>query len=205
MAHQLVKPGFTSLTTSTLDSATVRNMIDVHGFTRGEHLEVLPMPGHRSNELIVSGPGSAGFGPPIDRLIIPGPAASTINWPEQIRNAIDIVFGGGNQLQEPVDIPIPGGVMLPDPGTPGGPIMPFPGGGSPCSRNTRVPFQVQPNGMMGCPCGYHPEKQGKPYCVRNRRMNPLNPRALSRATRRVGGFARAVQRARTIKKVCRSL
>jgi len=62
-----------------------------------------------------------------------------------------------------------------------------------------------PNGFPGCPTGYHPEKAGKAYCVRNRRMNPLNPRALSRATRRVGGFARAVKRARTLKKVCKSL
>jgi len=61
------------------------------------------------------------------------------------------------------------------------------------------------NGTFGCQSGYHPEKSDKGYCVRNRRMNSLNPRALSRASRRVGGFARAVKRARTLKKVCRSL
>lgn len=66
-------------------------------------------------------------------------------------------------------------------------------------------FIQLPNGTTGCPSGYHPEKQDKPYCVRNRRMNALNPRALSRASRRVGGFARAVKRARTLKKVCKSL
>jgi len=62
-----------------------------------------------------------------------------------------------------------------------------------------------PNGLPDCPRGYHFNKAGQPWCVRNRRMNPLNPRALSRASRRIGGFARAVKRARTIKRVVKSL
>ena len=50
----------------------------------------------------------------------------------------------------------------------------------------------------GCPSGYHLNKgtywtlQGVVYpgtrCVKNRRMNPLNPRALRRAIRREGSF-----------------
>lgn len=62
-----------------------------------------------------------------------------------------------------------------------------------------------PNGLPDCPRGFHFHKGGRPWCVRNRRMNALNPRALSRASRRVGGFARAVKRARTLKKVVRNL
>ena len=67
------------------------------------------------------------------------------------------------------------------------------------------PYVNLADGTVGCISGYHPEKSGRGYCVRNRRMNALNPRALSRASRRVGGFARAVKRARTLKKICRSL
>jgi len=62
-----------------------------------------------------------------------------------------------------------------------------------------------PNGLPECPQGFHFHKGHQRWCVHNRRMNSLNPRALSRASRRIGGFARAVKRARTIKRVCKSL
>lgn len=45
-----------------------------------------------------------------------------------------------------------------------------------------------------CPQGYHPEKSGKPYCVRNRRMNVGNARALRRGMRRVQGFEKLARR-----------
>lgn len=56
--------------------------------------------------------------------------------------------------------------------------------------------------MIGgaCPAGYHPNKQdgaGGPagtYCVRNRRMNPMNHRAAMRAIRRVKGARKTLQR-----------
>ncbi len=64
---------------------------------------------------------------------------------------------------------------------------------------------VGPNGLPECPQGFHFHKGHQRWCVHNRRMNPLNPRALSKAGRRIGGFARAVKRARTIKRVCKSL
>jgi len=57
-----------------------------------------------------------------------------------------------------------------------------------------------------CPKGYHMEKSGKPYCVRNRRRNVGNARALRRAISRVQGFeglfrkAFAVKGAVTVKK-----
>lgn len=50
-----------------------------------------------------------------------------------------------------------------------------------------LPSTVDANGMPICPSGYHFEKQGKGYCVRNRRMNPLNPRAARRSIRRIKG------------------
>lgn len=45
-----------------------------------------------------------------------------------------------------------------------------------------------------CPQGFHPEKATKAYCVRNRRMNIANPRALRRGMRRVQGFEKLARR-----------
>lgn len=48
-----------------------------------------------------------------------------------------------------------------------------------------------------CPSGYHLAKDGSGRCVRNRRMNSLNPRAFRRAVRRLKGarrFAREVEK-----------
>jgi len=212
MAHQLIKAGFSTLDVAALGPATVRNMIDNFGYQQELHEEAVlvgfPMPAIQRETVMpggftfVQGPGTIGFDP-IAPFTIPGPTASTTNWPELIRTGIDIALGRDprvavSTLQEPVE----GGLMRPqttqmqDPN-----VMP-----QLISRTGgRTPFIRMPNGLPGCPTGYHPEKAGKPYCVRNRRMNPLNPRALSRATRRVGGFARAVKRARTLKRICRTL
>lgn len=47
-----------------------------------------------------------------------------------------------------------------------------------------------------CPEGFHKAKDGSQKCVRNRRMNVANPRALRRGLRRVAGFGKLAQRAR---------
>ncbi len=51
-------------------------------------------------------------------------------------------------------------------------------------------------GQACCPPGFHPHKDPREggRCVRNRRMNPLNPRALRRAIRREEGFSRLAKR-----------
>jgi len=213
MAHQLIKAGSSPIGTSGLSAATIRNMIDNFGFSAELHSELVvvanpeqslslegtTMPGGFQ---FVQGPGTTGFDP-IAPLMIPGGTASTMNWPQLIRDGIDMVLGrggNGNSLQE--NAPIEGGLMRPQVGGEQSPVL-FPTAVS--RTGGRAPFIRMPNGLPGCPTGYHPEKSGQPYCVRNRRMNPLNPRALSRATRRVGGFARAVKRARTLKRICRTL
>ena len=63
--------------------------------------------------------------------------------------------------------------------------------------------EIPPGNGASCPTcckGFHPNKSrgcdGMPpgsKCVKNRRMNPLNPRALKRAVRRAKGFERAVK------------
>jgi len=60
---------------------------------------------------------------------------------------------------------------------------------------TGLPRGARPFGPDGlCACGFHPEKSGKGYCVRNRRMNVANPRALRRGMRRVSGFEKLARR-----------
>jgi len=159
--------------------------------------------GFTSSIKFVPGPGFPGF-PSIDPLIVPGGVPSTINIPALIRDAINIFTD-----KTPDFFQAPEGPLVLPPGSPTPGVFPpggFQNGFPPQQRSGgRAAFITMPNGLPGCPSGYHPEKQGQPYCVRNRRMNPLNPRALSRATRRVGGFARAVKRARTLKKICKTL
>lgn len=46
-------------------------------------------------------------------------------------------------------------------------------------------YAPQVMGMVGCPKGYHQAKDGSGKCVRNRRMNPANGRAIRRATSRL--------------------
>lgn len=91
--------------------------------------------------------------------------------------------GGGN----PPGIQLPGGMTV----NPFG-ILP---GGEPFITPTRV---VPVDGR--CPPGWHLNKQdGKygpagTYCVRNRKPNPLNPRALKRSLNRAEGFEKFAKR-----------
>lgn len=50
------------------------------------------------------------------------------------------------------------------------------------------------SGFMTCPRGYHPDKATGTRCVRNRSMNPTNPKALRRAMRREESFIRMARR-----------
>lgn len=54
---------------------------------------------------------------------------------------------------------------------------------------------LAPRAMGGvCPSGYHPDKRTGTRCVRNRRMNIANPRALRRSMRRVKGFEKLARK-----------
>jgi len=225
VGHQLTKAGRSPISTGSLTAATIRNFIDNFGFEWVAHSTSIhgPQSGQQSTGgssmggfQFIQGPGTSGFDPiaPLVPFTTPSSLASgglpagivAPDWRELTRVAITALMGQGND-------PISGGVMVPVPGAPGGsapvPIGPgFGGLTGGCGRGAfrnRTPWIMGPNGFPTCPRGFHPLKNGQPFCVRNRRMNPLNPRALSRAGRRVGGFARAVKRARTLKRVCASL
>ena len=87
------------------------------------------------------------------------------------------------------------------------PRFPLPPGGA---GGRRMPLPVPipfPGGMgamggaSGCPKGYQPAKDPRTglrtgHCVRIRRMNPTNPKALRRALRRAEGFGKLAQRAK---------
>ena len=51
-----------------------------------------------------------------------------------------------------------------------------------------------------CPAGFHLEKAGRGYCVRNRRMNVTNPRALRRSISREKGFQRLASKVGYVKR-----
>jgi len=53
---------------------------------------------------------------------------------------------------------------------------------------------VAPDATGCCPSGYHLDKRTGTKCVRNRRMNVANPRALRRSMRRVQGFEKLARR-----------
>lgn len=53
---------------------------------------------------------------------------------------------------------------------------------------------VLPSAGGACPTGWHMDKRTRSRCVRNRRMNPLNGRAASRAIRRIKGARKMLQK-----------
>jgi len=84
--------------------------------------------------------------------------------------------------------PVPGGAAMP-----GGGLLPAAGaviGGAVAG------FQQAQVPAGACMAGYHPRKDKRlPFkCVRNRRMNIANPRALRRGMRRVKGFEKLARR-----------
>jgi len=73
------------------------------------------------------------------------------------------------------------------------PVPQFRGGGMPAAP--RVVGMENLGGAAGCcPVGFHLAKDGSGRCVRNRRMNVANPRALRRSMRRVQGFEKLAKR-----------
>ncbi|MCI0372637.1 MAG: hypothetical protein L0214_14995 [candidate division NC10 bacterium] len=95
------------------------------------------------------------------------------------------ILSGAGTTGAPPQMP---GLQLPAPMRPGQGIgLPGPFRVSP----TRIlpggqPFLTREGGA--CPPGHHLDKRTGSYCVKNRRMNPANPRALRRAIRREKGF-----------------
>lgn len=93
-----------------------------------------------------------------------------------------IVFGGPSPIQQPQRTPplLPGRI-------PPGPQVVY-SGNQHCGTCGKQPCGQAVDSSGCCPKGCHPDKKWGMKCVRNRRMNALNPRALRRALRRVDQF-----------------
>ena len=116
-----------------------------------------------------------------------GPPAIAAGLPTILRGLPNILKG----------LPIPG--RLP-PTIPPIPRLPRGGGGLPRGGFPRLPPILPIPGLDfgggatgGCPAGFHLAKDGSGRCVRNRRMNVMNPRAAKRAIRRIKGARKMLQ------------
>lgn len=98
------------------------------------------------------------------------------------------VVAPGQQVAIPAPPPVPGAGAMP-----GGGLLPaagqFVGSAIAGYQGAAVAGGV-------CPVGFHPRKDRRlPFkCVRNRRMNIANPRALRRGMRRVQGFEKLARK-----------
>ena len=76
-------------------------------------------------------------------------------------------------------------------------LPPVPGGLPPVFGGAIPPGAIAPGSPGACPspccAGQHLDKATGTKCVSNRRMDPLNPKALRRAIRRAKGFERFVK------------
>jgi len=143
-------------------------------------------------------PGVIGPLAPVAPTIMPttirsAPNAFTLGLPPlQLPGGIgvtlpNITFGGAQApFQQPTRTP----PLLPGRIPPAPLAFPQTGGCGGCAKC--VPGGAVVNGC--CPKGCHPDKKYGVKCVRNRRMNPLNPRALRRSLRRIDQFENFVNR-----------
>jgi len=96
---------------------------------------------------------------------------------------------------------VPAAPVPAPPAVPGAGAFPGAGYGIPAAAGAVIGgaiagYQGAPVAGGVCPAGYHPRKDRRlPFkCVRNRRMNIANPRALRRGMRRVKGFEKLARR-----------
>ena len=110
---------------------------------------------------------------------------------------------GGKRTQQPFQIPgtvagqisFPGGTSVGMGFMPQGRLPPYTAAGpGVLAGGGQLPRGARPMMNGVCETGYHPVKTGANYCVRNRRMNIANPRALRRGMRRVSGFEKLARR-----------
>jgi hypothetical protein len=93
-----------------------------------------------------------------------------------------------NDIIQRIPIPRPTPPRLPTP-TPAPRPAPAPGRRIPLPIPIPIPGDIfNGNGNAQCPPGYHKDKTTGTKCVRNRKMNALNPRALKRSISRICRF-----------------
>lgn len=115
--------------------------------------------------------------------ILPGPFGAVA------KGLGGLIGGGGGAVPPPRNVvrgPIPqlNIPAIPTPGFGGAVARALPGGSSGYGCATG-----------GCETGYHLDKTRGEKCVRNRRTNYTNPKALSRAAKRMDGFVTVARKA----------
>ena len=117
-------------------------------------------------------------------------------WKKVVKPALGYALGGAivGEVLTPGTVPVPAAPPVPGAAAfPGGGLIPAAGqfvGGA------LAGYQGAVSTAGACPAGYHLRKDRRlpPKCVRNRRMNIANPRALRRGMRRVKGFEKLARR-----------
>lgn len=113
------------------------------------------------------------------------------DWRSLIPQIPPITIGGGGGSLTPFSQPRQQPPLLPG-RIPPAPLA-FPTGQA-CRSCGKQPCGQAVDSSGCCPKGCHPDKKYGVKCVRNRRMNALNPRALRRALRRVDQFENFVNK-----------
>lgn len=133
-----------------------------------------------------SGKGDPGLISSIGSIV--GAVGSVIGGPAGVvGSVIKRVTGGSRPAAPPVRglaRPTGGIPSIPTPGIVGAAQRLVPGGAS--------GYQ---SGGCGCGTGHHMDKATGTRCVKNRKTNYTNPKALSRATKRVDGFVTVAKKA----------
>ena len=117
-------------------------------------------------------------------------------WKKVVKPALGYAIGGaiiGEVLTPGTE------VAVRDPQAPPGTVMPGGGGARAAGQfvgGAVAGYRGAVSTAGACPAGYHLRKDKRlpPKCVRNRRMNIANPRALRRGMRRVKGFEKLARR-----------
>ena len=111
-------------------------------------------------------------------------------WKKLIKPQLGGIIGGALGGATAAVVVPAGQAVVPYTGAPAAPTS-MPGAGMMVAQGLGAAaagyMGARPMGGV-CPSGYHPAKDGSGRCVRNRRMNVANPRALRRSIRRVKGF-----------------
>ena len=100
--------------------------------------------------------------------------------------AVEQIAFGGRTRALPTTGRLPPGISGVTRGLPSLPGVGAPGFTRALPRDPITGMPLTPGGV-GCPQGFHFAKDGSGRCVRNRRMNVMNPRAARRAIRRIKG------------------
>lgn len=126
---------------------------------------------------LIGGPAGAAIGTAVGAAIAPKPVAQQAPRAAP-RPTVQPGTGRSTSLLPVSMAPLPALSRIPNLGAGG----------------VRPPTLELPMAGGACPVGFHLDKRSRTRCVRNRRMNPLNGKAATRAIRRIKGARKMLQK-----------